>query len=301
MSACTPVSCRRIRSRTSPLVLGVVFALNSPAASGEQPTRDAQTQPAPPIEEIVVFGRSLELIGAAQVAREGTIGGADLLVRPMLRVAELLEAVPGMVAVQHSGSGKAHQYFLRGFNLDHGTDFTTYVDGMPWNLRSQGHGQGYLDVNGLMPEIVARIDYRKGPYRVDVGDFAMAGSSFISTIETFDAPFAALEGGENGWLRLAGGGTTTLGNDALLTGMIERKSYDGPWELEEGLAHTALWAKYHQPTEFGLLAVTVSGYDGDWTPSEQIPGRAIGTAVCEGEFSTQAVVHAMSITRMVLM
>ena len=194
MSAFIPVSCRRPRSATSPFVLGVVFALNSLAASGEEPTRDAQTQPAQPIEEIVVFGRSLELIGAAQAASEGTIGGADLLVRPMLRVAELLEAVPGMVAVQHSGSGKANQYFLRGFNLDHGTDFTTYVDGMPWNLRSHGHGQGYLDVNGLMPEIVERIDYRKGPYRADVGDFAMAGSSFISTIEKLDAPFAALDG-----------------------------------------------------------------------------------------------------------
>ena len=93
----------------------------------------------------------------------------------MLSVAELLEAVPGMVAVQHSGSGKANQYFLRGFNLDHGTDFTTLLDGMPLNLRSHGHGQGYLDINGLLPEIVDRIDYRKGPYRADIGDFSMAG------------------------------------------------------------------------------------------------------------------------------
>jgi len=106
--------------------------------------------------------------------------------------------VPGMVAVQHSGSGKANQYFLRGFNLDHGFDFTTYIDGVPWNLRSHGHGQGYLDVNGLMPETVERMDYRKGPYRADVGDFAMAGASFISTIDRLDAPFAALEGGEFG-------------------------------------------------------------------------------------------------------
>ena len=100
-------------------------------------------QPGETPEEVVVFGRSLELVGTAEAASEGTISGADLLVRPMVRVAELLEAVPGMVAVQHSGSGKANQYFLRGFNLDHGTDFTTYVDGMPWNLRSHGHGQGY--------------------------------------------------------------------------------------------------------------------------------------------------------------
>jgi outer membrane cobalamin receptor len=282
----TPLSFRTIRSNTFPVVTGVVITLSSHTVFGQGRVEEAQLQPLQPMEEIVVFGRSLELIGAAQTASEGTIGGADLLVRPMLRVAELLEAVPGMVAVQHSGSGKANQYFLRGFNLDHGTDFTTYVDGMPWNLRSHGHGQGYLDVNGLMPETVERIDYRKGPYRADVGDFAMAGASFISTIEKFNAPFAALEGGENGWLRLAGGGTAMLGNEALLTGMIERKSYDGPWELEEGLAHAALWAKYHQPTEFGLFAVTVSGYEASWHPSEQIPERAIGTLVCEDEFCT---------------
>src|SRR5690606_35057369 len=87
-----------------------------------------------PMEEVVVFGRGTQLIGAAGAASEGAVGGADLSVRPLLRVAELLEAVPGLIAAQHSGSGKANQYFLRGFNLDHGTDFTTYVDGVPWNL-----------------------------------------------------------------------------------------------------------------------------------------------------------------------
>src|SRR5512145_47691 len=178
----------------------VVLALATPLAFAQQGQPPPAAQPAAQsndgLEEIVVFGRSLELVGRAEAASEGTVAGADLLVRPMLRVAELLEAVPGMVAVQHSGSGKANQYFLRGFNLDHGTDFTTYIDGMPLNLRSHGHGQGYLDVNGLLPEIVDRIDYRKGPYRADAGDFAMAGASFITTIDRLDAPFTALETGE---------------------------------------------------------------------------------------------------------
>ena len=123
------------------------------------------------LDEVVVFGRGEHRIGTASASSEGVVGGADLAVRPMLRVAELLEAVPGMIAAQHSGSGKANQYFLRGFQLDHGTDFTTYIDGMPWNLRTHGHGQGYLDVNGLIPEMVDRIEYRKGPYRADIGDF----------------------------------------------------------------------------------------------------------------------------------
>jgi outer membrane receptor protein involved in Fe transport len=263
------------------------MTLGSSMAVGQQAPPGAAEPPAQPddgLEEIVVFGRSLELVGTAEAASEGTVAGADLLVRPMLRVAELLEAVPGMVAVQHSGSGKANQYFLRGFNLDHGTDFTTYVDGMPWNLRSHGHGQGYLDVNGLLPEIVQRIDYRKGPYRADSGDFAMAGASFITSIDRLDAPFTALEGGEGGWLRLAGGGTVELDDGATLTGLLERKHYDGPWELEEGLEHTSFWGKYRRPTDFGTLAVTLSGYDGNWHPTEQIPERAIGTSVCEDAF-----------------
>ena len=266
----------------------VIVALASPLALAQQgqpaPAAQPAAQPPDGLEEIVVFGRSLQLVGTAEAASEGTVAGADLLVRPMLRVAELLEAVPGMVAVQHSGSGKANQYFLRGFNLDHGTDFTTYVDGMPLNLRSHGHGQGYLDINGLLPETVARIDYRKGPYRADTGDFAMAGASFITTIDQLDAPFTALETGEEGWLRLAGGGTIELDDDATLTGLIEHKNYDGPWEQNEGLEHTSFWGKYRRPTDFGTMAVTFAGYDGNWHPTEQIPERAIGTSVCADAF-----------------
>ncbi len=125
---------RRSRPHLSSLAAAVALTLASATAGGQQAQpRAAQpaAQPDDALEEIVVFGRSLELVGRAQAASEGTVAGADLLVRPMLKVAELLEAVPGMVAVQHSGSGKANQYFLRGFNLDHGTDFTTMLDGVP--------------------------------------------------------------------------------------------------------------------------------------------------------------------------
>jgi outer membrane receptor protein involved in Fe transport len=279
-------------SRLSSLAAAVALALTAQIAAGQQsqPAGGA-AQPEQPaardadgVEEIVVFGRSLELVGRAEAASEGTVAGADLLVRPMLRVAELLEAVPGMVAVQHSGSGKANQYFLRGFNLDHGTDFTTILDGVPLNFRTHGHGQGYLDVNGMIPETVERIDYRKGTYRADVGDFSMAGAAFITTIERFDAPFLALESGENGWARLALGGTKDLDDGASLTGIVEHKNYDGPWEQPEELDHTALWGKYRTPTEFGMLGITVSGYDAHWQPTEQIPERAIGTSVCEDAF-----------------
>ncbi|WP_428101668.1 TonB-dependent receptor [Candidatus Rariloculus sp.] len=251
----------------------------------DERTADADEPTVGPLEEIIVFGRGIALLGSAEAASEGSVGGADLLVKPMLRTADLLEAVPGMVAVQHSGSGKANQYFLRGFNLDHGTDFTTYVDGVPWNFRSHGHGQGYLDINGLLPEIVDRLDYRKGTYRADVGDFSMAASSFITTIDRLDAPFVALESGHRGWGRLAAGGTTELG-DGTLTALGEVKTYDGPWQHPEGLEHTSVWAKYLRQTSFGDMSFTLSGYEGDWHPTEQVPERAIGTSVCADAFCT---------------
>jgi outer membrane receptor protein involved in Fe transport len=254
-------------------------------AQVEPPTVPAQRpMPAPVLlDEIVVFGRGTRLLGGAEAASQGSVGAADLLVRPMLRVAELLEAVPGMVAVQHSGSGKANQYFLRGFNLDHGTDFTTYVDGMPWNLRSHGHGQGYLDINGLLPEIVERIDYRKGTYRADIGDFSMAGASFVTTIDSLDVPYVALESGEYGWGRLAAGGSGEIGAGTV-TAVGELKTYDGPWQRAEGLEHASIWSKYLKDTDFGMLSFTLSGYEGDWHPTEQIPERVIGSAVCADAF-----------------
>jgi outer membrane receptor protein involved in Fe transport len=236
------------------------------------------------VGEIVVFGRGLAKIGVAKAASEGTIGGSDLLVRPLLRVAELLEAVPGMVAAQHSGSGKANQYFLRGFNLDHGSDFTTYIDDVQMNLRTHGHGQGYLDLNGLIPEIVEREDFRKGPYRADGGDFAMAGAAYVTTIDGYDRPWAAAEIGTYGAGRLAAGGTVhgLGGGDLTLVG--QTKVYDGPWELPEHLRHYSGFAKFERPTSLGKLELTGQGYRGTWRPTEQIPERIIGSSVCADVF-----------------
>jgi outer membrane receptor protein involved in Fe transport len=234
------------------------------------------------LAEVIVFGRGERLIGKAEAASEGAVGGADLSVRPLLRVAELLEVVPGLIAAQHSGSGKANQYFLRGFNLDHGTDFTTYLDDVPLNMRTHGHGQGYLDVNGLIPESVDRIDYRKGTYRADVGDFSMAGSSFMSTVKHVD-PFVAVEAGEYGWQRFATGGAVPIADGELIA-IAQWKAYDGPWELAEDLRHTSAWAKYSQATDLGNLELSLSGYHAEWRPTEQIPERIIGSSVCKDAF-----------------
>lgn len=233
--------------------------------------------------EIVVFGRAEAKIGVAQAASEGSVAGSDLLVRPLLRVAELLEAVPGMIAAQHSGSGKANQYFLRGFNLDHGSDFTTYIDDVQMNFRTHGHGHGYLDLNGLIPEIISREDYRKGPYRADGGDFALAGAAYMHTIERFDAPWASAEFGSYGARRVAAGGTFQL-DDGDLTLVGQAKTYGGPWEKSEHLRHFSGFVKYARPTALGQLDLTVHGYSGRWDPTEQIPERIVGSAICADVF-----------------
>ncbi len=235
-------------------------------------------------KDIVVFGRGEAKIGTAHAASEGTIAGSDLLVRPLLRVAELLEAVPGLVAAQHSGSGKANQYFLRGFNLDHGSDFTTYIDGVQMNLRTHGHGQGYLDLNGLIPEIVGREDFRKGPYRADGGDFALAGAAYMTTIDGFDRPWVSLEGGSYHAARLAAGGTIKNFAGGSLTLVGQAKQYDGPWQEPEHLRHYAGFAKYARALGKGALEASLHAYRATWRPTEQIPERIIGSPVCPDVF-----------------
>ncbi|MBI1197133.1 MAG: TonB-dependent receptor [Phenylobacterium sp.] len=267
---------------------GSVAALAAACASlaGQAAAGEAMAT-APPkdgVQEVVVFGRGESKIGVAHAASEGTIAGSDMLVRPLLKTAELLEAVPGLIAAQHSGSGKANQYFLRGFNLDHGTDFTTYVDDVQMNLRTHGHGQGYLDLNGLMPEVITREDFRKGPYRADGGDFALAGASYLTTVDAFDRNWAAGEAGSHGYRRGAAGGSVADGAGGQFTAAGEVKVYDGPWQEPEHLRHYAAFVKYERPTALGELELSAHGYHGTWRPTEQIPERIIGSPVCADVF-----------------
>lgn len=261
-----------------PLYLGVLTTVAVSQVALAQNSEEASR-----VEEVTIFGRDTDLVGVARSASVGYVGGADLLIRPLVKTAELLESMPGMVAVQHSGSGKANQYFLRGFNLDHGTDYTVSIDGVPMNLRSHGHGQGYLDVNGLIPETVDGIDYRKGPYYADLGDFSIAGASFINTIDRLDSNFISAEGGGEGYGRYVGGFTQSVGEgDFTIIG--EAKYHDGPWQHEENLDHYSVWAKYRTNTSFGEAVYTFSAYQSDWEPTEQVPERAFGSAVCPDEF-----------------
>lgn len=233
-------------------------------------------------EVIYVYGRGERRIGRAGAASEGGVAGADIEIRPLLRPAELLEATPGLIATQHSGGGKANQYFLRGFNLDHGTDYSLYIDDVPMNFRTHGHGQGYLDVNGLIPETVARVDYRKGPYRADTGDFSFVGSSQITTHDRLQ-PFASAEIGGYGYRRLVAGGSVALGQGDLLV-VGQAKFYDGPWELPEDFDGYSAFVKYTQPLGDGDLSLSYSLFDASWAPTEQIPERAVGTPLCADRY-----------------
>lgn len=261
----------------------------SSAGAGTQLAQTNNGLAAMPPENVLVSGRAEYQIGRAAAASEGAVAGVDLSVRPILRPGELFEVVPGLIAAQHSGSGKANQWFLRGMNLDHGTDFTAIVDGVPWNLRSHGHGQGYLDINGLIPETVARIDYRKGPYRADVGDFSLAGAAQVGTVDGYDRPWAQVEGGMYGYYRAVGGKTFDVGGGQL-TAVGQYKTYNGPWQQPENLQHFSGWTKYIKTTSMGVFDATLSGYTATWRSTEQIPENAIGGTFFEpGDPSVPAI------------
>ncbi len=142
---------------------GLALLTQTPLAADSLHDLDEHASDAGESEAVVVRGRGLNLLGKAEAASQGRVAHEDLARRPVNRPGELVEAVPGLVVSQHSGDGKANQFYARGFNLDHGTDFATWVEGMPVNLRTHGHGQGYSDLNFLIPELVDLIEYRKGP------------------------------------------------------------------------------------------------------------------------------------------
>ena len=148
-----------------------------PASEQKPEAPEAKDKRLQVYDEIQVIDRASDMVGVADSATEGVTGRQELEQRPILRPGELLETVPGVIITQHSGSGKANQFFLRGFNLDHGTDFRITVDDIPVNMPSHGHGQGYSDLNFLIPELVDTVRYKKGAYYADEGDFSAAGAA----------------------------------------------------------------------------------------------------------------------------
>jgi len=233
-------------------------------------------------QRVTVEGHYDNAIGSSDAASQGTIRAELLKSRPPQRPGEVLEFVPGLIVTQHSGDGKANQYFLRGFNLDHGTDFATFVGGIPVNMPTHGHGQGYTDLNFLIPELVQRIDYRKGPYFASVGDFSAAGSADIAYRTRFDAPFGLVTLGENGYRRGVLGGSIDTAGGAKLLGTFEAMRNDGPWALQENLRRSNGVVTWSGGTDALGWSASGMGYDARWRSTDQIPQRLIDAGTFNG-------------------
>jgi hypothetical protein len=214
------------------------------------------------------------LVGVALAATEGAITAPQIDHRPIMRAGEVLETVPGVIISQHSGEGKANQYYLRGFNLDHGTDFATTVAGMPVNMPSHAHGQGYSDLNFLIPELVSGVQFSKGPYYAEQGDFSAAGAATINYANVLDKTVLRAGGGEEGYGRFLFASSPRVGPGHLLTA-FEVSHDDGPWVNPDQYRRANGVLRYSQGTAQNGFALTAMGYDARWNSTDQVPVRAI--------------------------
>ncbi|HQZ37669.1 MAG TPA: TonB-dependent receptor [Vicinamibacterales bacterium] len=224
------------------------------------------------------------LIGVAQSASQGAITARQLDARPIRRTGEVLETVPGMVISQHSGEGKANQYYLRGFNLDHGTDFATTVAGMPVNMPTHGHGHGYSDLNFLMPELVSGVQFSKGPYFADQGDFATAGAANITYTNRLARPLVRVAGGGERYGRALAGASLDIGTGTLLAA-VEVQTNDGPWDRPDNFNKVNGVIRFTRGDALNGVALTAMGYHGTWNSTDQIPARAVDEGLI-GRFGT---------------
>ncbi|MBN9604006.1 MAG: TonB-dependent receptor [Afipia felis] len=219
------------------------------------------------------------------MASEMTASGKEMNDRPVTRPAEMLEAAPGLIVTQHSGEGKANQYFLRGYNLDHGTDMAITVDDMPVNMRSHAHGQGYADLNFLMPETINGMRIRKGPYYADEGDFSSAGALHLDLIDRVDRGLAEMTFGSFGYRRVFGMNSVKLGEGNLLFAG-EANTYNGPWSNPDEVRKLNAMLRYTQGTATDGFSATAMAYGNRWNSTDQIPLRAI-TGGLLGRFDSE--------------
>lgn len=230
--------------------------------------------PTDQLEPVLVQGTYDNAVGTSNAASQGVVTAKLIENRPTLRPAEVLEFVPGVIVTQHSGDGKANQYFLRGFNLDHGTDFATYVDGMPVNMPTHAHGHGYSDLNWLIPELVNRISYKKGPYFADEGDFSSAGVARLGLFDTLQNGVASLTVGENSYVRgLLTQSVPWLGGNLLYA--VETAHNNGPWEQPERFHRGNGVLRYSTAHDNARTSITAMAYSAAWHSTDQIPQRAV--------------------------
>jgi len=259
------------------LIAGLL-SLNPLAVNQSQAAETLNLNPIP------IMGHYDNAIGTSDAASQGSITASLIENRPALRTGEVLEFVPGMIVTQHSGDGKANQYFLRGFNLDHGTDFASYVDNIPVNMRTHAHGQGYTDLNFLIPELVIRIDYKKGPYFADEGDFASAGSAHLRLANSLPQGIASVSLGNNGYQRYLLADSFDASNSNLLYG-LEINRNDGPWDTPEDVKKYSGLLRYSNGTKDEGFNITAMAYKNSWNSTDQIPMRAVQSGQI-GRFGT---------------
>jgi hypothetical protein len=235
------------------------------ASASETSSDDAN-----PIATVTVVGTGVSNMDAAS---SGDVTHDELASQPLLRPAAVLENVPGLIVTQHSGEGKANQYFLRAFNLDHGTDLATEIDGMPINMPTHAHGQGYTDLNFLIPELISDLHFKKGPYYADEGDFATAGAVRMSLLN--EAPTSATLGfGQDGYRRALLVGSTPLADGTLL-GAGDLYHNDGPFDHPDDYNRVNAVVRYRRGTNDDFFTLTGMAYHGKWNSTDQVPEHAI--------------------------
>ncbi|MEO6410768.1 MAG: TonB-dependent receptor plug domain-containing protein, partial [Burkholderiaceae bacterium] len=259
----------RQRQRCSPgrshLIAAAAAAALAPVAwaGGEQT-----------LETVIVTGSANAQVGVADSASVGTVSQKQLEARTVYRPGELLESTPGLIVSQHSGEGKANQFYLRGFNLDHGTDLRTTVDGMLVNQRSHGHGQGWTDLNFLIPELATSLRYKKGPYSASEGDFSSAGAVEIVYADALPQGIAHFGFGKNGYRRALLADSPGFGSGKLLYA-LEVQRNDGPYTRPDDFRKLNGVLRYAQGDQANGWNVTAMGYEGRWNATDQIPLRAV--------------------------
>jgi outer membrane receptor protein involved in Fe transport len=254
--------------------LAFIFAVPAIAQTAASATDSATQAGKPTLEEIVVTVSRRNLIGKATTASQGSVTKEELQLRPVYRVGQLLESVPGLIVTVHSGEAKAYQYLLRGVNLDHGIDFANFVDDMPVNRPSNAHGQGYSDLNFVIPQILAGVDYTKGPYFAELGDFGSVGSEHMRLLDDLPNQISA-SAGTLGDDELFAGGTLHFGDGSKLLGAADVSRVDGPYSHPDNFRKIALATRYSQGTDADGYSVTAMYYKGQGRFSTDQPLRAI--------------------------
>ncbi len=272
------------RSRRAIAAALLTGAVCSSAQADQAAPADPGTPTGTALQEITVTAERLELLGTAATASEGIVDDEELQLAPQYRPGQLLETVPGLIVTLHSGEGKANQYLMRGYNLDHGTDLETSVDGMPVNQPTHAHGQGYTDLNFMIPELADQITYTKGPYYANVGDFGAVGSVSVHYRDTI-ADEVAVSAGTLNFQRILGAGTEALGDGHLL-GAFELQHYDGPFATPDDARKENAVLRYSEGDEKHGYSLTGMLYHQLWTNTTDIALRAISDGLVANRFGT---------------